>query len=250
MQTMRLKHDDEREPRLSRDPRASAPSDSDASGGTGDGQPQPSRRGAERALGEDHLPRSARGGIEAVLAQDRIPASARRSDAALSAPRLSRPESPSPASIVTSQDPRLPELETLFTSADWEGVVRKLGPPDQAGRLPPNLGLLYALASKELTPPDDKAPSKDSAQRDATANQIAIRCAAGLLGVAPDSPLALLLAKRLLRRNPVAWQKRPAPSALVSVLIVGFGLFIGAGIGWLVSFGYVTVRLPAAPFLP
>jgi hypothetical protein len=151
---------------------------------------------------------------------------------------------------VTSQDPRLAELETLFTSADWEGVVNKLGPPEQAGQLPPNLGLLYALASKELTPPNDKAASKDSAQRDATVNRIAIRCAAGLLGVEPDSPLALLFAKRLLRRNPVAWQKRPAPSALVSVLIVGIGLSIGAGVGWLVSFGYVIVRLPAALHLP
>lgn len=155
-------------------------------------------------------------------------------------------------SIITVSDPRITELEPLVAAADWEGVLKKLGSEQDAGRLPPNLGLLYALAYKEHhleTESQTKSPkSKDKDAYDA--NAVAIRCMAGLFGVPHESPIALVLGKRLIRSNPVGWQKKKAPSAPISVLIVALGLMIGAGIGWLLSFGYVTFRLPSIPFLP
>jgi hypothetical protein len=132
--------------------------------------------------------------------------------------------------VISNVDPRLEEVEGLLRANDWDGVLRALGPADQAGRLPPNLGLLYAIARKEKETSTDKGSD---------ATDLAIRCAAGLLGVAPESPLALVVAKRIVRKNPVAWQKAPAPPARVSAMIMLAALAIGGAIGWLVATGRV-----------
>lgn len=152
----------------------------------------------------------------------------------LEAPPSSR-KVPVPASeptgagrVISNTDPRLEEVEELLRANNWEGVLRALGPADQAGRLPPNLGLLYAIARKE---------KETSADKGSEATDLAIRCAAGLLGVAPESPLALVVAKRIVRKNPVAWQKAPAPPASVSAMIMLAALAIGSAIGWLVATG-------------
>ncbi|HNS95579.1 MAG TPA: hypothetical protein PLJ27_22035 [Polyangiaceae bacterium] len=78
---------------------------------------------------------------------------------------------------------------------------------------------------------------------------MAIRCIAGLYGISPDSPIAIVLGKRIIRANPVSWQKKKAPPAPISFLIVALGLLLGAGIGWLLSFGSVTLKLPNLLFL-
>jgi hypothetical protein len=135
---------------------------------------------------------------------------------------------------VTNVDPRLEALEPLLRAADWDGVIKQLGSPDEAGKLPPNLGLLYAIARKE---------KETSESKGSDATELAIRCTAGLLGTAPESPVALVVAKRIVRKNPVAWQKAPAPRASVSAIIILVAIAIGGLVGWLVATGRLQVHL-------
>jgi len=165
------------------------------------------------------------------------------------------PDAPSEAGgrVVTAQDPRIAELEPLVAQARWKAILDKLGSEQDAGKLPPNLGLLYALAHKEHhveaeTTGEEKADPPHDDRDKYDANAVAIRCMAGLFGVPSESPIALVLGKRLIRANPVSWQKKKAPPAPISVLIVAIGLLLGAGIGWLLSFGYVEFNLPELPF--
>ena len=147
--------------------------------------------------------------------------------------------------VVTAADPRIAELEPLVATANWEGILKVLGSEEEAGKLPPNLGLIYAVARKEhQIEKDDPKKTKDRDKSSYDPNTVAIRCMAGLFGVQPESPIALVLGKRLIRSNPVGWQQKRAPPAPISVLIVALGLLIGAGIGWLLSFGYVELKLP------
>jgi hypothetical protein len=165
--------------------------------------------------------------------------------------RPERREMPKPtdgSSVVTSFDPRITELEPLVASGDWEAVRKLLGSTEDAGKLPPNLGLIYALAHKESVV--EKVPAKTETSDPYDPNLVAIRCMAGVCGLPVDSPIAVVLGKRITRSNPVAWQKKKAPPAPISILIVALGLLLGAGIGWLLSFGYVTFKLPTIPSLP
>lgn len=127
---------------------------------------------------------------------------------------------------VTSQDPRYEPIEKLLDRNDWKKITDELGPMSDVGKLPPNLGLLAALAHNE---------TKKDGDPDAVAT--AIRCMAGLLGVADDSPIARVLARRMLRKNPVKLSERKAPPARTSMLIVLATLVGGGGIGWLASEG-------------
>lgn len=137
------------------------------------------------------------------------------------------------ARVVTSADPRTDAVEAALATGDWKKVATVLGPLDKAGALPPNLGLLCAVAHHET-----------SNEEGATgANELAIRCAASIFGVPPESALAVVLAKRLTRKNPVTWRKRPAPPARISILIVAITLALGGGIGWLLSSGIVKLNV-------
>ena len=127
---------------------------------------------------------------------------------------------------VTSQDPRYEPIERLLDLNDWKKITDELGPMSDVGKLPPNLGLLAALAHNET--------KKDG---DPDAVPTAIRCMAGLLGVNEDSPIARVLARRMLRKNPVKLSERKAPPARTSILIVLATLVGGGGIGWLASDG-------------
>lgn len=131
-----------------------------------------------------------------------------------------------PANKVTSQDPRYEPVEKLLDVNDWKQIASELGPLDEVGKLPPNLGLVAALAHNE----NAKAGDPEAAA-------VAIRCMAGLLGVADDSPIARVLARRMLRKNPVKLRERQAPPAKTSLLIVLVTLVLGGGVGWLVSIG-------------
>ncbi len=144
--------------------------------------------------------------------------------------------------VITVADPRLSEVEPFLRAGDWDGLLKSLGTPEQAGKLPPNLGLVYAIASKEKES-GHAASGKGGSPIDAT--DLAIRCTAGLLNVPADSALALVIAKRLVRLNPVGWQKRPAPPASVSAMIIFVALVLGGLVGWLVATGrlYVQLRL-------
>lgn len=138
----------------------------------------------------------------------------------------SEPEPTSSKSSVTSSDPRYEALEKLLDVNDWRGIEKELGAMEEAGKLPPNLGLVAALAHVES--------AKEASPEAITT---AIRCMAGLLGVPESSPLARVLARRLLRKNPVRLTQRQAPPARYSVLIVALTLAIGGAVGWALSFG-------------
>jgi hypothetical protein len=131
-----------------------------------------------------------------------------------------------PAKKITSQDPRYEPLEKLLDLNDWKKIGDELGPMSDVGKLPPNLGLLAALAHNES--------AKDG---DPDAGAAAIRCMAGLLGVSEDSPIARVLARRMLRKNPVKLTERQAPPARTSFFIVLITLVLGGGVGFIASAG-------------
>ena len=140
---------------------------------------------------------------------------------------LDAPDAAPKPRVITSMDPRLEAIEPLLKRSDWTAIIKELGPVENAGSLPPHLGLLFALAVNESNAPSEVV---DPAE-------LAIRCAAGLFGVPAESEIALVVGKRLLRKNPLSFGKRPAPRARVSVLIVLVTLVVGAGVGWLVTGG-------------
>ncbi len=125
------------------------------------------------------------------------------------------------------RDRRFEEVEHLVERGAWDDIADKLQPLAEADNLPPRLALLYAIAAKESAR-EGTAASADAA---------AIRAVSLLFDVQTDSPAAVLVAKRALRRNPAAWATRPAPTAGVSiafavtvVTIVGFIAFLlGSG---------------------
>ena len=129
---------------------------------------------------------------------------------------------------------KMAELEGLINAGDWPGICRALGPPELAASLPPNLGLIYAVALYETT----------RGELASLGSQLGIRCVATLAAVPEDSAVALVLAKRMLRRNPVSWSMRPAPSAGFSVFFVLFALVFGSALGWLLSSGLIRFHLP------
>jgi hypothetical protein len=133
---------------------------------------------------------------------------------------------------ITNQDPRIEPLEKLLDGNDWHGIGRELGGLTDAGKLPPNLGLIAALAHSESLE-----------EGHAEAAQVAIRCMAALLGVSEDSSVARVLARRILRKNPVRLRDRKAPPARVSILIMVLTLLVGGGVGWIVSAGSLKAVL-------
>jgi hypothetical protein len=147
-------------------------------------------------------------------------------DADAGAKPVDEPAVEKPAKKITSQDPRYEPLEKLLDLNDWKKIGAELGAMSDVGKLPPNLGLLAALAHNEN--------AKDG---DPDAAAAAIRCMAGLLGVSDDSPIARVLARRMLRKNPVKLTERQAPPARTSLLIVLITLALGGGVGFVASAG-------------
>ncbi len=128
-------------------------------------------------------------------------------------------------------DPRFAELEPLVARNAWKEIAERLGAAGEAGALPPALALVFALAQRE-------AAGEEGA---AGATALAIRSMAALVGVPQESGMALVLAKRLLRRNPAGWRQRPAPAARYSAVIIVLGILVGAAVGWFANFG--SIRL-------
>ncbi len=120
-------------------------------------------------------------------------------------------------------------LGELVSMGDWDGILRTLGAGEDPSKLPPNLGLLWAIARREKLNPDDPKVAEVTA--------MATRCTAAVLGLHETNSIAPMLAKRILRRNPASWTKAPAPSAWVSAFIMIAALVVGSGIGWILSGG-------------
>lgn len=137
-------------------------------------------------------------------------------------------EGPAPSSrrsvTVESEDRRVAEVEPFVERNDWKAVVEKLGALDDAGKLPPNLGLLAAIAHNEM--------AKDGSVE---ARNVAVRSMAALLGLPAESELARVLARRILRKNPTGMRHRPAPPAKTSLVIVAVVLVLGGALGWFLS---------------
>jgi hypothetical protein len=166
------------------------------------------------------------GAQPAGVASEEVVASARRDSRADPA---SIPAPEAEAAPAASCDARFAELEPLFARNAWREIADRLGPADEAADLPPALGLIYALAQREA--------AGDAGATGAT--ELAIRSMAALVGVAPGSDTALVLAKRLLRQNPAGWRTKPAPPARLSVAIIALGVAIGAAVGWFASLGSI-----------
>lgn len=117
-------------------------------------------------------------------------------------------------------DPRVASIEKLMARGAWGEVASTLGEPD--AEMPPLLRLVWAVARKEAgTGPKERSP-----------DGIAIEATAQLLGLERDSPMALVIAKRLLRRR--AWAETPAPKPWLSVTLLLLGLAVGASVGWMI----------------
>ena len=73
-------------------------------------------------------------------------------------------------------DLRVAALEKRIQDNDWQGIVKDFGNLEEIGRLPPNLGLLAALAHHEASEEGDQA-----------AVEVGVRCVAGILAL-PGGP--------------------------------------------------------------
>jgi hypothetical protein len=133
---------------------------------------------------------------------------------------------------VTSVDPRLERIEPTIDEGNWQGVRTMLGSIEDAGRLPPTLGLIAAIAHSE-TAGEHGSPG---------ASELAIRCMASMFAVGNDSPIGRVLAKRLLRKNPRTSPQQSAPHTRGSVAIVFIVLAAVGFVGWLIATG--TIRIP------
>lgn len=136
-------------------------------------------------------------------------------------------DAPAPSSkrsvTVKSEDPRVAEIEPLVERNDWKAITQKLGAVEDAGKLPPNLGLIAALAHNEM--------AKDGS---VDARNVAVRSMAALLGLPAENEVARVLARRLLRKAPTGI-RRPAPPPKTSFFIAAVVVVLGGALGWFLS---------------
>jgi hypothetical protein len=121
-------------------------------------------------------------------------------------------------------DPRLLKYEPLVQRTAWEQLHGELS---REPELSPVLELLRIIARRETLPNDER-------QAAAVLSQDAITTLARLLQVPEASPTALLLGKRLLRKNPGSVRERSPGTGLSASMLLA-GIAVGAGIGWLVT---------------
>jgi hypothetical protein len=121
-------------------------------------------------------------------------------------------------------DPRVLKYEPLVQRTAWEQLHNELS---REPELSPVLELLRIIARRETLPSEER-------QNAVQLSQEAIATLARLLEVPEASPTALLLGKRLLRKNP-GWARVPSPGTGLSAGMLLAGIAAGAGIGWLVT---------------
>jgi hypothetical protein len=121
-------------------------------------------------------------------------------------------------------DQRVLKYEKLVERNAWEQLAEQLG---QEQELSPALLLLRIVAQREMLKGDQKQEAARLAQQ-------GISAVARVLQLPEASPTALVLGKRLLRRNPGWVPQRRAGTGLSVGLLLG-GLTLGAAIGWLIT---------------
>jgi CheY-like chemotaxis protein len=135
------------------------------------------------------------------------------------------PTPPARASAESDADAALlAEVEPLVHQARWQEVIELVAKrePDPL-RLSPRAALLFAVALKE-------APATGPGARPTVdPDLLGIRAVAALLHVDGQSRTALMIAKRVLRRKPLEWQR--TPPRRVSILITLIALALGAAVG-------------------
>jgi hypothetical protein len=120
------------------------------------------------------------------------------------------------------------ELEPLARKASWHEIANWVEQKHPGGTgLTPALALIYAVALKEVPAEGARAPLA------AQADRLGIRAVSSLLGVGEDSAIALVIAKRALRKRQLEWQK--APPKRVSITLMLVALVIGAAVGLVLS---------------
>lgn len=144
-------------------------------------------------------------------------------------PRVAAPFRPSLAELEAEHadsygDARVLGYEALVERNDWEQLLEKLNAERE---LSPALQLLKLVARRETL--------RDEEQREsAQLTQQSIALVAQILHLPEASPTALVLGKRVLRKNQPLTRTEPAGRG-VSLAIVFGGLSVGAGIGWLIT---------------
>jgi hypothetical protein len=135
------------------------------------------------------------------------------------APRAAEPIDPGLAALV----------EPLVQQGKWHELrVLLASRANDPRQLPPGLALLYAISLKEDREHQEGAPDqKPTAQ----AEMLGIRAVSQLLSVSEQSAVAVVVAKRALRRRPLDWSQKPP--ARVSALLVVAALLAGAFVGLL-----------------
>jgi len=127
----------------------------------------------------------------------------------------------------------LKAAEPLIEQSRWRNLRMLLAADStHASTLPPVLALLYAIALKE--DPSLAKESHDPGASPAGASEtLAIAVFRQLFGLAETSVIAVMFAKRLLRRRPsqIDWKQKPPAS--VSAMLVGGALLLGALVGFL-----------------
>ncbi len=178
-----------------------------------------------------------------------VPAELTVKGTSVRAPRPSKAPPP-PARIAASLPPAapparhtqslaaFPEAEQLVLHGKWSELRSLLAEREaDPTKLPPVLGLVYAIALKEEARPDD---TQGIGQKRLDPDALGIHAMSQLLGVPEDSAAALVIAKRTLRRRPLEWNQNPP--ARISFLLVAVALAIGAGVGLLLN--PTVVHLP------
>ncbi len=117
-------------------------------------------------------------------------------------------------------DPRTEEVELLVARNAWADIKTLLERDGNVDDLPPELLFVWAIADKETS-------------ERSTADGVAIEAMARILRLPTDSALALVLAKRTLRKR--TWGDTPAPRPWLSALIAVLGIGAGAAIGYVWS---------------
>jgi hypothetical protein len=137
-------------------------------------------------------------------------------------------EAPSKSAITALEPAVAAELEPLVRKASWYEVIAWMEEKYPGGTsLPPGLALLYAIALKEA--PTDVARTPMAAQAD----RLGIRAVSELLGVGDDTAIALVVAKRTLRKRQLEWQKEPPKRVSITLMLIA--LVIGAAVGLAMS---------------
>lgn len=156
-------------------------------------------------------------------------ASRARSDQDATEPAIALPSLAEEAalSLATMDVGLLKEAEQYAVQGRWQDVVNSLVTRYRdLEAMPLPAQLLYAVAMREAQADGAAAAQGPSPE------QLSIGAFARMLGVSQDSPTATLLAKRILRRRPDSWNRRPSPR--LSLLATSLALVAGAAVGlWL-----------------